>query len=100
MESKTVLFVDDEETILTSLEMAVEDEPYQRLYARSGAEALELLSKNKVHVIVTDMRMQDMTRTMAIDRPRTIARPSGVATVCGCRSPVVLMSIPCSLPPE
>jgi len=61
MEPKTVLFVDDEETILTSLEMAVEDEPYQRLYARSGAEALKLLSQNKVHVIVTDMRMQDMT---------------------------------------
>jgi two-component system response regulator HupR/HoxA len=61
MEPKTVLFVDDEETILTSLEMAVEDEPYRRLYAQSGAQALELLSKNKVHVIVTDMRMQDMT---------------------------------------
>ena len=61
MEPKTVLFVDDEETILTSLEMALDDEPYRRLYARSGAEALELLRQNKVHVIVTDMRMPDMT---------------------------------------
>ena len=61
MEPKTILFVDDDEKILSSLEMTLEDEPVRCLYARSGAEALVLLSQNKVHVIVTDMRMPDMS---------------------------------------
>jgi DNA-binding NtrC family response regulator len=61
MESKTILFVDDDEMTLSSLEMTMENEPCRCLYARSGAQALELLSQNKVHVIVTDMRMPDMS---------------------------------------
>ncbi len=60
MEKKTVLFVDDEEKLLKSLKRGFLDEPYDTLFANSGREALEILKHNKVHVLVTDMRMPAM----------------------------------------
>ncbi len=61
MEKKTVLFVDDEEKILNSLKRGLLDEPYNSLFANSGEEALEILKENDVHVLVTDMRMPEMS---------------------------------------
>ena len=58
---KTVLFVDDDEWILRSLKRGLLDESYDKLYAKNGKEALEILRQNKVHVIVTDMYMPEMT---------------------------------------
>jgi len=60
-EKKTVLFVDDDELILRSLERGLLDESYKKLFAKSGKEALEILRKKEVHVIVTDMWMPEMT---------------------------------------
>jgi DNA-binding NtrC family response regulator len=57
MENRTVLFVDDEEQILKSLKRGLVNEPYKTLFANSGKEALEILEKEEVHVLVTDMRM-------------------------------------------
>ena len=61
MEKRTVLFVDDEERILRSLERGLLDEPYNRLFAKSGRKALEILQQEEVHVIVVDMRMPEMS---------------------------------------
>lgn len=61
MKSRTVLFVDDENHILATLEMGLANEPYQCLFADSSAKALDILSKHNVHVIVTDLRMPDMS---------------------------------------
>ena len=55
-----VLFVDDEKQILNSLKRGLLDEPYRKLFANSGKEAIEILEKNEVNVIVTDMRMPEM----------------------------------------
>ncbi|MHC4241857.1 MAG: response regulator [Planctomycetota bacterium] len=60
MKKRTVLFVDDDEIILRSLERGLLDELYIQLFAKSGQEALEILKKEEVHVIVTDMRMPGM----------------------------------------
>jgi two-component system response regulator HupR/HoxA len=57
MKVRTVLFVDDDEIILRSLERGLLDESYIQLFARSGQEALDTLKKEEVHVIVTDMCM-------------------------------------------
>jgi YesN/AraC family two-component response regulator len=37
------------------------DEPYHLLFAESGKDALKILAENEVHVLVTDMRMPEMT---------------------------------------
>ncbi len=60
VEKRTVLFVDDDEMILRSLERGLLDESYDKLFARSGKEALKILKRKKVHVIVTDMCMPEM----------------------------------------
>ena len=60
VENRTVLFVDDDEIVLRSLERGLLDEPYNKLFTKSCKEALEILQREEVHVIVTDMRMPEM----------------------------------------
>ena len=59
-ETRTILFVDDEEKVLKSLQRGLLDDPYNCLFATSGKEALTLLEQHEVHVICTDMRMPEM----------------------------------------
>ena len=61
VEMRTVLFVDDDEAILRSLERGLIDEPYNKLFTKSCKEALEILRREEVHVIVTDIRMPEMS---------------------------------------
>jgi len=56
----TVLFVDDERSILRALEIGLRKEPYNKFYALSGQEALDLFDKEDIDVVVTDMRMPEM----------------------------------------
>ena len=77
MENRTVLFVDDDEIVLQSLERGLLDEPYNKLFVKSCKEALEILQREEVHVIVTDMRMPEMTglellRTVRKEYPHII----------------------------
>ena len=60
VEKRAVLFVDDDEVVLRSIERGFIDEPYNTLFAKSGQEALEILQREEVHVIVTDMRMPEV----------------------------------------
>ena len=60
MEKRMVLFVDDDEIMLRSLERGLFDEPYNKRFAKSGTEAVEILQREEVHVIVTDMCMPGM----------------------------------------
>ena len=60
METHTVLFVDDEEVVLRSIERGFLEEPYKKLFAIGGDEALEVMQQEEVHVVVTDMRMPGM----------------------------------------
>ncbi|MEL7656809.1 MAG: response regulator [Bacillota bacterium] len=59
-ENYRVLFVDDEPNILSSLRRGLMDEEYYCFFASSGKEALEIISKEKIAVVVTDMRMPEM----------------------------------------
>lgn len=56
----TVLFVDDEIHILSSIRRATMDESFEALFASSGQEALQIFEKKEISVIVTDMRMPGM----------------------------------------
>jgi len=56
-----VLFVDDEERILKTIERIVHKKPFKAVYADGGPAALKQLEQREVHVIVTDMRMPEMT---------------------------------------
>ena len=58
---RTLLLVDDEESILLALKRLLRREDYRVLCASSGLEGLELLAKNDVDVVVSDQRMPHMT---------------------------------------
>lgn len=60
MQEITVLFVDDERETLDSLKRSLIREPYRKLFASSGAEALNLIEQQAVHVIVSDITMPEM----------------------------------------
>ncbi len=55
-----ILYVDDEKNNLISFK-AVFRIKYQIYTALSGPEAIEILDKNKIHIIITDQRMPEMT---------------------------------------
>ena len=55
----TLLFVDDESAILKSLQRVFQDY-YHVLIAESGDEALTILEKEHVHLVVSDFRMPGM----------------------------------------
>jgi response regulator RpfG family c-di-GMP phosphodiesterase len=59
----TILFVDDEENILHSLNRLLRKEEYRILTATCGADGLEILKKHEVHLVVTDQRMPGMSGT-------------------------------------
>ena len=61
VKKRTVLFVDDDDVILKSLERGLLDESYNKLFAKSCKAALEILQREEVHVVVTDMRMPEMS---------------------------------------
>lgn len=42
MEKRAILFVDDDEIVLKSIEKSTSDESYDKYFARSSKEALEI----------------------------------------------------------
>jgi response regulator RpfG family c-di-GMP phosphodiesterase len=57
----TLLFVDDEKNILSSLRRLFRSEGYRLLEATSGMEGLEVIRNNTVDLVISDMRMPEMT---------------------------------------
>ena len=58
--TSTLLFVDDEQNILSSLKRLFRSTGHNILTATSGAEALAILETEVVDLIVSDMRMPEM----------------------------------------
>jgi DNA-binding NtrC family response regulator len=60
MEKMKMMLVDDEERFLTTTKKLLERKKIDVLTASSGADALELLRTNRVHVVVLDVKMPKM----------------------------------------
>lgn len=56
----TLLLVDDEDNILSSLRRVLRNEPYRLLTAGSGEAALDLLEQQPVDLVISDARMPGM----------------------------------------
>ena len=59
----TILFVDDEKSVLSSLKRLLRKEDYDIITAQSGKEGLDILESNDVQVIISDQRMPEMSGT-------------------------------------
>ena len=58
--SPTILIVDDEPELCAVLEKTLKKEGYHALTATTGRRALALLKKEKVHLLLLDLKMPDM----------------------------------------
>jgi len=67
-----ILLVDDEERILRSLGMLLRMH-YQVFATSDGHEALAILKREKIHVLISDQRMPIMTGTELLRQARAIA---------------------------
>ncbi|MCZ4330151.1 EAL domain-containing protein [Castellaniella denitrificans] len=60
---RVLLLVDDEQNILNALTRLLRRDGYRILTANNAPQALELLARHEVQVIVSDQRMPEMTGT-------------------------------------
>ncbi|MBI5057192.1 MAG: HDOD domain-containing protein [Nitrospirae bacterium] len=59
-ERQTILFVDDELSILNSLRRLLQDEAWDLRFAESGEKAIDVLKKEDVDLVISDVRMPGM----------------------------------------
>lgn len=71
MEKGKILLVDDEEDILTSFQIILEDEGYSVDTANSAVEGLEKAKQELYDLIISDMRMPEMTGEEFLKKLRT-----------------------------
>ncbi len=72
MEKPRILLVDDEERILRSLGLLLRMQ-YQVFATSDGHEALAILKREKIHVLISDQRMPIMSGTELLRQAREIA---------------------------
>src|SRR5262245_50479523 len=72
VQKPTLLFIDDEPRVLTSMRAMFRRE-YEVLLVNSGPEALALMQKHKVDVIVSDQRMPGMTGVEVLKQVKKLA---------------------------
>lgn len=56
----SVLFVDDEMQVLKAIKRGLHLEKYNKFFATSGEEALEIIENKEIALIITDMKMPKM----------------------------------------
>jgi CheY-like chemotaxis protein len=61
MSDITILCVDDEENPRTLRKLILEKQGYQVITAASGLEALEVLNRTSIHLVLSDQMMPGMT---------------------------------------
>ena len=66
----TLLCVDDEANILSALKRLFRSQGYTILTATSGKEGLELLEKEHVDLVISDMRMPEMNGAQFLEQVR------------------------------
>ena len=73
MEQRSVLIVDDEPAVRTSVSKALSNAGYQTQTADSGNEALKILEKNTFDVVLSDLQMPMSLAQIISITPREIS---------------------------
>jgi DNA-binding response OmpR family regulator len=81
---KTILFVDDEPSILQVRQLIFESDGYAVLTAESGEEALAILAANRVDVIVLDYLMPGLNGEETAIRIRKLHGDVPIVLSSGC----------------
>lgn len=59
-EQRTIILVDDEPAILSILSRMLERYGFNTICTSSGKEALEIMAREEIHVLMADIRMPEM----------------------------------------
>ncbi len=78
-----ILAVDDENIVQSLIRDALEDEGHQVETAASGESALEILQSQPIDLLISDIRMPNMSGTELVERARLINPNIGVVFITG-----------------
>ena len=70
MNNESILVVDDDKDIVSTLRIHLEREGYQVFCAYNGLEALAVLEQQKIHLLLLDIMMPQMDGFSAIMKIR------------------------------
>lgn len=70
MDSPTILFIDDEPSVIAGLMRMLRGEPWRILAAHSGREALAILDRETVDVVISDEAMPGMSGSELLSEVR------------------------------
>ncbi len=70
--ARTLLLVDDERNILRALKRLLAEEGYRIVTADNAGEALELLARENIQVVISDQHMTGMSGTEFLSRVKTL----------------------------
>jgi CheY-like chemotaxis protein len=79
----TILCVDDEQTPRTLRKLILEKQGYRVITAASGAEALEMLARNSIDLVLSDQMMPGMTGTELTKSVKAIRPTMPVILISG-----------------
>ncbi|KIG16676.1 Sensory box histidine kinase/response regulator [Enhygromyxa salina] len=89
-----VLLIEDDDLALDAMELLLDDEGYQVLAARDGAQALAIASEHgeAIDVVVTDLGLPNTSPRELLEGLQTLARPRAIVILSGrsCADPEVL----------
>ncbi len=74
MKKKRLLFVDDEENVLKSLERVFRCEKYEIMTAEDGIRGLEIIESTNIHLVISDFRMPGMNGIEFLKKVRKISK--------------------------
>ena len=61
MKEVNVLFLDDDQKVLNSITRIFSDEPYGVAFASNSVEAMNIIAREKIKVVLSDQRMPDIS---------------------------------------
>ncbi len=83
MKKVKILVVDDEEAIRRNFKIQLEDYGHFVMLAKDGKEALEIFSKERPNIVLTDLRMPEMDGTTLISQLKKIDSKIPIIVVSG-----------------
>ena len=83
MAAETILVVDDELHTRQGLKTALEQDGYRVLTAASGAEARQVLEKEKVHLLLTDLNMPGINGLELLQMARRMVPEMAIIIITG-----------------
>ncbi|MDH3973452.1 MAG: response regulator [Deltaproteobacteria bacterium] len=73
MDNYTVLCVDDESCILSLIRRLLRNEPYEIILAKNGEEAIEIMKKREVALLISDYKMPGMSGLQLLRETREVS---------------------------